>query len=162
MIKIINDKFDEEELQKICKELKIEFEDDIDKEELIKLVVENGLQEEVINYKRPADKKVEEESPIDLGDKKDIFIFEFSKPFVFEGKTFSEVEVNFADLNGKDMMNVTRELTSLGHASMLAETDKIYLSAIAAKAMKQPFEFMNYIPIKDFTSLTMKVQNFLL
>lgn len=92
----------------------------------------------------------------------DVIKYTFAKPVDFEGEQYKKIIINLEGLTGKDIKEVSNELLAQGEVIGLAETNKIFLGALAAKAAGLPTEFMDYIPARDFSKITIQVQNFLL
>lgn len=93
----------------------------------------------------------------------DVIEFIFAKPVNFEGKEYKKITMNLEGLTGKDIKDVTKEMIIQGESlGGLAETNKGFLAAVAAKSSNLPLEFMDFIPGKDFSKITIEVQNFLL
>lgn len=88
--------------------------------------------------------------------------FELSKEITFEEKLYKELNVDLEGLTGQDLLNAEREFTLTGGVTSVAETSKGYLAIIAAKACKVPIDLINALSAKDFSKLTIMVQNFLL
>ncbi|GAV24810.1 hypothetical protein ciss_07430 [Carboxydothermus islandicus] len=86
----------------------------------------------------------------------------FSKPCVFEGKEYTEIILDFESLTGQDLINASNQARALGDNSPVLELSKTYLAVIAAKAAKVPVDMILALPAKDFTNVTLSVQNFLL
>ncbi|NPV30558.1 MAG: phage tail assembly protein [Firmicutes bacterium] len=84
-----------------------------------------------------------------------------SKPFVFEDKEYREIEMDLEGLTGRDLINAANVAKTLGDPSPVAELSKAYLAAVAARAAKVPVELITSLPAKDFTAVTLAVQNFL-
>ena len=95
-------------------------------------------------------------------EKVDVIKYTFTKPVDFEGEEYKEITINLEVLTGRDIKEVSNQLQLQGEAISFAETDKSFLGALAARAANLPMEFMDYIPAKDFSKITMEVQNFLL
>lgn len=85
-----------------------------------------------------------------------------SRPFVFEDKEYKEIVMDFEGLTGQDLISASNTAKTLGDASLVfAEASKAYLAAVAAQAAKVPVELIMALPAKDFTAVTLAVQNFL-
>lgn len=95
-------------------------------------------------------------------DQPDIIDYEFKKLIIFEGEEYKKININLEGLTGKDIKDVSNELLAQGEVLGFAETNKNFLAALAARAANLPFEFMDYIPARDFSKITIEVQNFLL
>lgn len=86
----------------------------------------------------------------------------FKKPFTFEGKEFSSIDLELDELKGRDITDVQRQYTAEGNFSAAPATDPEYCKRIASLAGKQPLEFFEELPASDFIKVTTSVQNFLL
>jgi len=86
----------------------------------------------------------------------------FSKPYDFEGKEYIELNLDLDSITGKDLISAGVESRSLGQDSSVSELSKSYLAAVAARAAKVPVDMILGLPAKDFTDVTVAVQNFLL
>lgn len=84
-----------------------------------------------------------------------------SKPFAFEGKEYTELELNLEALTGKDMINAEAEAKTISIIGSVAEFSKAYLAVLAAKAAKVPVDLIMGLSGKDFSRMTVEVQNFL-
>ncbi|MCZ8520125.1 MULTISPECIES: phage tail assembly protein [Paenibacillus] len=90
--------------------------------------------------------------------------FTLSKPYLFDGESHTEIKLNFDALTGEDLIACERQLNVLypGTTIPMKEISKQYLAVVAAKAAGVPVEFMQKLPAKDFSKVTIRVQNFLL
>ena len=86
------------------------------------------------------------------------------KPLSVKGEQLSEIDLNLEGLTGQDIIEVERQIDAAndGRALLLPEYSKIYLAAVAARALKVPREALNMLTAKDFTQITQAVQNFLI
>lgn len=85
----------------------------------------------------------------------------FSKPYEFEGKTFKEIEVDLDSLKGSDISAAKREFVANGNYSPLPSTDSDFCAILLARLAKQPREFFDGMPARDYCALTQRVSNFL-
>ncbi|WP_302806763.1 phage tail assembly protein [Cloacibacillus porcorum] len=86
-----------------------------------------------------------------------------SKEFVFEGKTYSEVDLDLENLTGADLEAAERiAISEGGGLGNFAELCKPFQAAVAARAAKLPLEFFHNLPAKDYSLITLSVGNFLL
>ena len=85
----------------------------------------------------------------------------FSKPYSFDGDSFEKIDLDLDALTGDDMLTAEREFTAAGGFGAMMETSKGYLAILAAKAAKVPAEFINGLPAKEFSKVTLAVQTFL-
>lgn len=82
------------------------------------------------------------------------------KPINFEGELITELNLDLDCLTGKDMIDAQKEIQSLDVPVL--EFNKEYLAVVAAKACGMPTDLIPLLGIKDFSAITVQVQNFLL
>ncbi len=85
-----------------------------------------------------------------------------SKPFAVNGIEIEEIDLNFDKLTGADLIAASRESVLLGDNSLVHELSKQYLAVVAAKASGLNVDDIMKLPAKDFTAITLAVQDFLL
>ena len=88
---------------------------------------------------------------------------ELHKPVEFDGESFTEISLDLDGLTAGDMINVERQYNSLAaeNATMFSkELSKEYQLITAARAAKMPLEFFYLLSARDFTRITVRVQNF--
>lgn len=86
----------------------------------------------------------------------------FKNPFVFEEKEYKELTLHLESLTGKDIINAAAEARTLETApSPVPELSKAYQAVVAAKAARVPVEFLLELPAKEFSNITLLVENFL-
>ncbi|MBR1603779.1 MAG: phage tail assembly protein [Synergistaceae bacterium] len=80
------------------------------------------------------------------------------------GESLTELELDLDKLTGQDIIEVEKQIDTAGdgRALVLPEYSKVYLAAVAARALKVPREALNLLTARDFTRLTQAVQNFLM
>lgn len=88
-------------------------------------------------------------------------IIKLSKPVEWEGERVEELNLNLDDLTGLDIEAAEREWV-LGGGAGMAETSKSYLLAVAARATGKRVEILRRLNAKDYSKITLLVQNFLL
>lgn len=84
-----------------------------------------------------------------------------SKPIKFEDQEYTELNLDLDSLTGNDMINAAKESKFLGDTSTVPELSKTYLAVIAAKAASVPVDMILALPGRDFSKITVLVQNFL-
>jgi len=87
---------------------------------------------------------------------------EFDKPHTFEGKEYAELQLDLDNLSGRDLISAGKEARAMGDNSPVVELSKIYHAVVAAKAARVPADLILSLPVKEFTRVTMAVQDFLL
>jgi len=88
-------------------------------------------------------------------------IIKLSNPRTINGKEYTKLELNFDNLTGRDLINAHKETTAMGDNSPVNEFSKTYLAAVAARAAKVKTDDILDLPARDFTNITIMVQNFL-
>ncbi len=86
----------------------------------------------------------------------------FKKPFQFEGKEYTELTLDLDALTGQQLIESETETRALGDRTPMLEVSKSYQAVIAAKAAKVPCDLIKTLPAKEFSKVTVMVQNFLL
>lgn len=88
-------------------------------------------------------------------------LVKFSKPYTFEGKTYTEIELSGLEtLTAKDMVDAENWLTRNGTVSALPEMSMQYANFIAARASGQPIEFFEGLSPKNAIKVKNRVTNF--
>lgn len=82
------------------------------------------------------------------------------KAINFEGECITELNLDLDRLTGKDMIDAQKEIHSMDVP--IQEFNKEYLAVLAAKACGYPTDLIPLLGIKDFSAITVQVQNFLL
>mgnify|MGYP000970477309 CR=1 FL=1 len=85
-----------------------------------------------------------------------------SKQIMINGAETDEIELYFDKLVGADLIAASRESEILGDKALVPELSKQYLAVVAAKASGLTVDDIMRLPAKDFTTITLAVQNFLL
>lgn len=85
-----------------------------------------------------------------------------SKTYSFEGKEYTELTLDFDSLTGRDVINAEKEARILGDNTPLPEFSKTYQAVLAAKAAKVSVDMLMSLNVRDFTLVTLMVQDFLL
>jgi len=80
----------------------------------------------------------------------------------FDGVEYSELDLELDELTGKDLISATKEAKALGDQASVVEFSKIYQAVVAAKAAKVPVDLVLQLKARDFTEITLRVQNFLI
>ena len=85
----------------------------------------------------------------------------FAKPFTFEGQEYTGLDLDLDRLTGKDLVNIEAEMAARGIQAVMPEISKSYQMLVAARAAKVPVDLIEALPIKEASTITMKVVNFL-
>ena len=89
----------------------------------------------------------------------------FSKPLEFEGKTYTEINMDLDGLSVDDLERCERQARSMLRRKenmSVPETNKKYQACVAAKASGMPIEAIRALSGKDYTQVCLLVMNFLL
>ena len=89
-------------------------------------------------------------------------VMKLSKPVEFEGEKITELRVDLEGLTGADLEAAEREWQASGGGGAMAEVSKAYLLCVAARATGKRVELLRRLSAKDYSRLTVTVQNFLL
>ena len=92
----------------------------------------------------------------------DFMKYTFKKPYEFEEVTYTEIEYDLESLTGADISAAKRQYATAGNFSPMPTTDLDFCAFILAKATKQPIEFFNEMPARDYCAITQTVVNFLM
>lgn len=85
-----------------------------------------------------------------------------SRPFTFDGKEYTELILDLDSLTGRDLLKAEAEARIISGPSPVSEFSKSYNAVVAAKAAKVMVDMIFDLPAKDFTRVTLLVQDFLL
>jgi len=88
-------------------------------------------------------------------------LIKFSKPYVFEGQTYTEIDLaGLENLTARDMFDAEKYLFKSGIISPLPDQTSEYICFIAGRVAGQPVEFFKGLPPKDITRVKNKVSSF--
>lgn len=84
-----------------------------------------------------------------------------SKPYNFEGRTFTEIDLAGLDtLTADDMIAAEKYTSRAGIISPIPDMTMEYVCFIGARVSGQPIEFFKRLPPKDATALKNKITGF--
>lgn len=85
----------------------------------------------------------------------------FSKPYRFEGKDYTELDLSGLDnLTAEHMIAADKYMTRNGNFSVMPEMNLEYALYIASEATDLPIEFFKRLPPKDTIKVKNRVTNF--
>jgi len=84
-----------------------------------------------------------------------------SKPYSYDGKDYEEINLDFDILTGNDLIKAEAEARIIGGPMPVPELSKQYQAVIAAKAARVHVDMITGLPAKDFSKITVMVQDFL-
>ena len=86
----------------------------------------------------------------------------FLEPYKFEDKEYKSIELSVENIKGYDIAAVKRQWTAVGYQAPVPALDSEFCAMVAARVSKQPLEFFENLPSKDYIGLTLRVSNFLM
>lgn len=90
-------------------------------------------------------------------------VIRFKKPFPFEEKQYSEVDLSgLENLTGNDMIEVERLLRVEGFTGLSSDLSPKGLMIYAMRASKLPIEFFEQLPLREARKVKTRVLNFFL
>lgn len=88
--------------------------------------------------------------------------YQFTKPYTFEDKEYTEIEFDLSALTGRDISAAKKEYTAGGNYSPMPTTDYAFCEILLARVAKLPLEFFEGLPAREYCRLTLVVSNFLM
>lgn len=88
---------------------------------------------------------------------------ELHKPVEFDGESFTEISLDLDGLTAGDMISIGRQFNAIApgnETTFSKELSKEYQLLTASRAAKMPIEFFYKLSARDFTRITVRVQNF--
>ena len=83
-------------------------------------------------------------------DQEESLILKFRKPYMFEGKEYTEVDLSaMEDMTAEDLCAMGKIMTKLGIVNPVAEMTVDYAIYMAARASGKPVEFFKGLPPKE-------------
>lgn len=90
------------------------------------------------------------------------YAVKLSKPYEFEGSTFTEVDLSGLEkLTTRDMLAADKHLSRGGNISVMPELTLDYALFLAARAAELPIEFFMGLSPRDAVKIKNRVTNFL-
>lgn len=97
-----------------------------------------------------------------MDDEENSLLIKFGKPYVFEGNTYTQIDLSGLEkLNAASMIDVNRKLSRHSGIDIMPEVSLEYAVNIAAKATTQPIEFFLGLPPKEAIKVKNRVMGFL-
>ena len=95
-------------------------------------------------------------------DQEESLILKFRKPYMFEGKEYTEVDLSaMEDMTAEDLCAMGKIMTKLGIVNPVAEMTVDYAIYMAARASGKPVEVFKGLPPKEGIKLKNMVTGFL-
>lgn len=132
----------------------------------VKNIAEIGAQSATDAAEAPAPEKVQPaaESPEKDAEKADTGVYKhvFKKPFEYEGRTYTELTLNFEGLTGRDMLAIENEMQAMSEYALAPEISASFQCKMAARAAGIGSDVLEALPLKDFNKITGAARRFLL
>lgn len=91
----------------------------------------------------------------------DALVVEFKKPYTFEGKTFTTLDLSGLEtLTAEDMIAASNYLTRKGNLAPTQEITIEYALFVAHRATGLPVEFFRQLPVRDAVKVKNRVTNY--
>lgn len=88
---------------------------------------------------------------------------QFSKPYVYNGTTYTELDINIENITTAEYQRAEREFKILNPKFVgVVEMESGFHQQLLANLSDQPIEFFSQLPAHEFIKLRMKSQSFLL
>ena len=85
-----------------------------------------------------------------------------SQTVEWEGKTYTELTMDYEGLTGRDMEAIDDELAAMGVVVANPNINHRYHRLLAARAAKVPSDMLRTLPLRDYQKVTMTARSFLL
>lgn len=89
-------------------------------------------------------------------------VIKLSKPLMVKGNEVTEIELNFENLTGKQLIKAEREVRAKGDQTPSVFLSMNFQAAVAAKLIGVPVDDIEDLPATDFRNIVFQVSNFLL
>jgi hypothetical protein len=125
---------------------------------MAKEIMEAVIQEE--------EKTAGESTTVESSDDDNNRIVKFKKPYKFEGKEYTEIDLSgMEDLRASDMIavdNYMRRTAGTTSVNMMPEVSMEYACVFASKATQLPIEFFTSLPSREALKVKNRVVGFFL
>lgn len=106
----------------------------------------------------------EKKSPAEAAEDANELVLRLSKPYAFEGKTYTEIDLSglesvTAGTLGRIGKTVLQQSPSLNPAML--ESTMLFCIELVVRVTKRPYEFFRGLPVQDAMKLKALVTNFL-
>ncbi|MDD3488752.1 MAG: hypothetical protein PHR62_02570 [Paludibacter sp.] len=90
------------------------------------------------------------------------YVHTFTKPFVYEDKTYTKMVFDFEKLLGRDFIAVENEMAAIGEYALSPEISTSFLSKLAARAAGVASDVIEHLPAREFGKVKNKSRDFLI
>lgn len=103
----------------------------------------------------------EKKEPGAEGKAKGTYTHTFRRPVKFEGKTYKTLTFYWDNLTGADMISIEDEMQDMNEYALSPEMSASFLAKMAAKAAGVGSDFIEALPVPDFTKIRNEARSFL-
>lgn len=96
------------------------------------------------------------------GKAKGTYTHTFRRPVKFEDKTYKSLTFYWDRLTGADMISIENEMQDMNEYALSPEMSASFLAKMAAKAAGVGSDFIEALPVPDFTKIRNEARSFLL
>lgn len=96
------------------------------------------------------------------GKVKGTYTHTFRRPVKFEDKTYKALTFYWDRLTGADMISIENEMQDMNEYALSPEMSASFLAKMAAKAAGVGSDFIEALPVPDFTKIRNEARSFLL
>ena len=96
------------------------------------------------------------------GKAKGTYTHTFRRPVAFEGKTYKTITFYWDKLTGADMISIENEMQDMNEYALSPEMSASFLAKMAAKAAGVGSDFIEALPVPDFTKIRNEARSFLI
>jgi len=89
-------------------------------------------------------------------------LYTFAREYTFEDKAYTEIDIPLDDLKRSDIDRIQKQWRAAGNMAPLPVLDTSFCVRCAAAVTKQPLEFFEQLPGREYLRLTQKVSDFFL
>jgi hypothetical protein len=91
-----------------------------------------------------------------------VYTHRFSKPVLYDGKTYESLSFDFDRLTGGDSLDVMDELMRKGHGVFMKTSDDFYITKMCARACREPVgdDIFRLMPVKDHNTIINRSRRF--
>lgn len=90
------------------------------------------------------------------------YTHKLGKPYSYMGKDYTEIEFDFGKLTGRDLIEIEAETINEGGMVFRAEVSSGIAGKLAARAAGKSSDFIENLPVAEFTAIVGQCKNFLL
>ena len=92
---------------------------------------------------------------------KGTYVHTFRRPVKFEGTTYKTLTFYWDRLTGADMISIENEMQDMNEYALSPEMSASFLAKMAAKAAGVGSDFIEALPVPDFTKIRNEARSFL-